>query len=311
MNSILEQISSFWEEDNKEQLIATLLGVVDDVGLSIRANYFPFSELPSLCCQAAGGEPCRAEDMANVLGILYLAAHMLDGIADEGGWIGKEGLMATLATACIATALQLLDRNYQNELNTGILGFIQEDIYRTILTACNGQIADLIKRQPSLDGCWKIAEQKTAAVYQLACRIGARLATPDPIYQVSLGEYGFHLGLLIQIGDDIAGLWSRDGCRSDIAQKKWTLPVAYSMQVSSISERKHLQTYLEGAEKAPSIEETARQLIMESGALLYLAAEAQRHRIMAEQALKKATYREEVGQKLIKILDDCTPLRKI
>jgi geranylgeranyl diphosphate synthase type I len=249
--------------------------------------------------------------MASFLGILYLAAHLLDGSADEESWVGREGLAATLAAACIVTAEHLIDQNYHNELNAEILCSIREDIHRTILTACQGQIADLVETRPSLERCWQIAGQKTAAVYELACRIGAQLATSNRNHHASLGEYGFHLGLMIQIGDDIAGLWSRDGCQSDIARKKWSLPVAYTMEGSSMSDSKRLQDYLEGADGAPSTEETARQMIMGSGALLYLAAKAERHRLLAEEALKKATCREEARQKLIKILDDCSPLRKI
>ena len=311
VKSFLERISSFWEEEDYEQLLATLLGVIDDAGALMRRSYRPFLELPGLCCQAAGGDPSRAESMASLLGTLYLAAHLLDGIADGESWVGKEGLLATLATACMVTAELSIDRDYHNELNAEVLRSIREDIHRTVLRACQGQIADLVETRPSLERCWKIARQKTAAVYGLACRIGAQLATSNRNHHALLGEYGFHLGLIIQVGDDIAGLWSRDGYRSDIAQKKWSLPVAYTMDVSSISQRNHLQNYLERAGTDLSAEETARQMIMGSGALLYLTAEAERHRLLAGEALKKATCREEARRKLIKILDDCTPLRKI
>ena len=100
------------------------------------------------------------------------------------------------------------------------------------LRRCSGQHADLTRPERTLEQCWHISEAKSGVFFALACRAGARLATPSEKPLQAFGEFGLHLGLLIQIKNDAGGLAASPGHRSDLeAAIHATLPIAYALHV--------------------------------------------------------------------------------
>jgi geranylgeranyl pyrophosphate synthase len=88
---------------------------------------------------------------------------------------------------------------------------------------------------------WQVARQKTGEFYSLASRSGARVATDDHKCIDLHSDFGHHLGMLIQIGDDMNGLWTNNNQRSDLLSGKWTLPVAYIYEQAKSSLMKAAQ----------------------------------------------------------------------
>jgi geranylgeranyl diphosphate synthase type I len=174
-----------------------------------------------------------------------------------------------------------------------------------------GQHNDLTLQEPSLEQCWQIAAAKSGAWFALACRSGARLATADTIRLERFREFGHHLGVLIQIRDDIDGLWSKDGSRSDLVNwPRWTLPVAYAMTVVGVAERDRLRHSLQAAPTDPDAEAMARHMIIEAGAVLYLAAEAHCHQRYAQKALLQASPPSAACDDLLALLSTFIPVAK-
>lgn len=97
-------------------------------------------------------------------------------------------------------------------------------------------------------------------------------------------EFGYNLGVLIQICDDFEGVWNPKG-RSDLAAGKRTLPVIYALTVAPPGVRDRLEWLLAKAISERKAEEEARGLITELGAPHYLLIEAQIRRQRAEAAL--------------------------
>jgi geranylgeranyl diphosphate synthase type I len=187
-------------------------------------------------------------------------------------------------------------------VSDALIGELIADMHLSVLKMCVGQHYDLTRQEISLETAWQIAELKTGAVFSLASRTGARLATDDSklLYEYTL--FGHHLGMLIQIGDDWSDLRPREG-RSDLARgSETTLPVAYAMSVLPQAERARLRTCLCEAKCSATAEAEALCLIEGAGTGLYLATKAIQHRRQAEAALEKAGPPSNARDELTKLL---------
>ena len=304
MPDVLDCLFSLLERGGLAPIPDTLKGIFDPSGGVIPFARTPFPSLTSLCCQALGGDLVQATEVTLTWEILYLAAYLLDQVTDEGGPEHPRNLLVILAAACIPAARVFLTTQPGLEIETRQL--FLADFDRAILNACAGQLGDLSVAEPSLEQCWEISRKKTGEIYALAARSGARLATLDPAIIEMLNEFGLQLGRLVQIGDDINGLWSRNGNRSDLACGKWTLPVAYAMAVLQPPEREQLRERLSSAGQDQRAEADARREIIESGALLYLATETERCRLRAEMVLAQAIPQEENRTELLALLGQAT-----
>ncbi|HEX6289024.1 MAG TPA: polyprenyl synthetase family protein [Herpetosiphonaceae bacterium] len=265
---------------------------VDALHASLPKKHLPQSDshqnpslmsLPDLCCAAAGGVHEQAHAVGAAWQILYRALHILDAIEDDdrpdGAWAQwGMGPAVNITTGLLTSSHEALETLLDIGVSAQTARTIRSDFNQTILTMCAGQHHDLTMRQPTLDECWQIAEAKSGHFFALASRSGARLATDDQQVIESFGQFGFHLGVLIQIGDDLSGLWSTSESLSDLRDPdRWTLPVAYAMSTASPEDRKMLAASLQAAASDPVAEAQARGLIIKTGAVLYLMAEAQRH----------------------------------
>jgi geranylgeranyl pyrophosphate synthase len=57
------------------------------------------------------------------------------------------------------------------------------------------------------------------------------MITSDPDVLSKAWDYGIHLGLIKQVADDIESFAELDNGRSDLVSGRWTLPVAYTMEI--------------------------------------------------------------------------------
>jgi geranylgeranyl pyrophosphate synthase len=243
--------------------------------------------LPVLCCQAAGGNENQATAVAAAWFLFYLAAKVLDDVEDgdalQGPWYGigvPEAINA--ATGLIFTSQLALTHLPRMGVSRELTLFLIEDFNRTILRMCAGQHADLTETSGlSLERYFSIAGAKSGEFFSLACRAGALLGTDEV---ASYSEFGYNLGVLIQICDDFEGVWNPKG-RSDLAAGKRTLPVIYALTVAPPGVRERLERFLAKAISEPKAEEEARGVVTKLGAPLYLLVEAQIRRQRAEAAL--------------------------
>jgi len=251
-------------------------------------RHTPFLLLPVLCCQAAGGDEHQATAVAAAWFLLYLAAKVLDDVEDEDAlqspWYAVGVPQAINAATGLIFASQLA-LAYLPRMGVGreFAFFLIEDFNRTILRMCAGQHADLAEASISSLECYlRIAGARSGQFFALACRAGALLGTNEV---ASYSEFGYNLGVLIQICDDFEGVWNPRG-RSDLMAGKRTLPVIYALTVAPPSIRTRLERLLAKAISEREAEEETRGVITELGAPLYLLIEAQIHRQRAEAALR-------------------------
>ena len=243
--------------------------------------------LPILCCEAAGGDEDQATAIAAAWFLLYLAVKVLDDVEDGDVHQAPRSTMGApqainAATGLIFASQLALARLPQMGADRELAFFLLEDFNRTTLQVCAGQHADLTEGgNLCLERCLSIAGAKSGEFFALACRAGALLGSDDQRRIASYSEFGYNLGVLIQMCDDFEGLWNPQG-RSDLAAGKRTLPVIYALTVAPPSVRERLERLLVKATGEREAEEKARRIITELGAPHYLLIEAQIRRRKAK-----------------------------
>jgi hypothetical protein len=303
MSVPLEHVFAILERQSAEVIAQALRNILDLSGKTDSGLYNLYLSLPGLCCKTLGGDPELATGVTSAWENLYLGAYLLDAFADEGEFGTDLGLIVTLSISCIPAARMLLLEHLNSEQGIETCNNILEDFDRALLKVCVGQVKDLMEKEPSLEKCWEIAGEKTGEIFALAARSGARLCSENPKVISLFSDLGWHLGNLVQIGDDVNGLWPQDKTRSDLAYGKWTLPVSYAMLVLTPVKQERLKEYLDLAKSDQKFEVAARSMIIEAGALLYLAAEADRHRQSALRALAEAIPSTADCQDLLDFID--------
>ncbi len=254
-----------------------------------------WAELPGLCCQAAGGRPEWADDLAVAWLLFYAAADIMDKVQDQdepAGWWRALGPGAALsaATGLYFSASLALNQLAYRERTRSAAADITQDLYNGFLEMTCGQYADLVYQSPTLEQYWKHIGAKSGGFFALACRAAARLANQEGERPENFGRYGHHLGMLVQILDDIEDVRPLSdrlipGQRHELAR---SLPVIYALSVLPDPEHDELKRLLSAAPVDEFAAEEVIRILNENNAALYLAAEMERHRGFALDAIRSA-----------------------
>jgi geranylgeranyl pyrophosphate synthase len=183
-----------------------------------------------------------------------------------------------------------------------------DDFGRTVLCMCAGQHADLAAQNAtdlSLEQYRAIVAAKSGGFFALACRAAAMLGAEDTKV-ARYAEFGYNLGMLVQISDDLVGLWE-SGQRNDLAAGQQTLPILYALSVADLKQQAILRELLLQAPDDASAEAEARQIIIALGAPAYLLVEAQVHRRRAKDALQATGQFNPAYDQLSALVDEIIP----
>ena len=298
----------------------------------------PWRYLPILCCQAVRGNPDRhlslgemsalsgdpAIVVAAALELARLAAQILDDV-EEGDavrnsvspgcgpgsralWLSSGVPQAVnVGTGLIFASLLALSRLGDCGVAPEIVADLQAEFARTGFRMCQGQHLDLVAEAEeglSLEGYWQMAEAKTGAFLELACRAGALLGGAGEEESVAYAGYGHYLGFLVQVVNDLGGLLDEER-NGDVVRHKKTLPLIYALSVASENEGERLRrAWAEagagGGHPCVSSRPTAsarhdaaacrevRRLVVELGALQYAFVQGELYYQQALSALQKA-----------------------
>jgi octaprenyl-diphosphate synthase len=100
---------------------------------------------------------------------------------------------------------------------------------------------------------FNVIEQKTACLFESACKIGALLSDSSKKTINSLGDFGLHLGKAFQIIDDTLDYESDPTTMGkevgdDLSEGKITLPMIYALEKTSGAENKILKNAIKTAD---------------------------------------------------------------
>lgn len=273
--------------------------------IQARGTLSQFSVLPAYCCQAAGGDPDWAEDLTLGWLLFYMAADLMDSVQDgdePDAWWAEQGAGAALAAASglYFSGSLLLNRMHDNIETKDAATEIVHNFYRAFLVMTSGQYNDILNRKPTLEQYWQHAESKSGAFFGLACWSGARLASSEISLLEAYKEYGTHLGMLIQVLDDLDDIrLLREKLHpTQLGKITRSLPVVYALEVSPSELRARLESYLDSATQDQDAAAELVKLLDQCGSAMYVQLELEKHRAGCLNALDKANPPTEIKDKL-------------
>lgn len=267
--------------------------------------------LPGLCCQAAGGDPDVTNEIAGAWLLFYTAAHIFDSIEDQdqlddnlAQW--GPGVNINIATGLVISASSMLNGLSQREHTREIAHKLGQDFFGSILTMASGQHADLVSGQLDLKQWYRIAEAKSGSFFSLACRSGARLGTSDPDKINSYSDYGFQLGMMLQILDDMEDLKPAFDPENPILVDgiDCSLAVAYALDVLPDDQGYQLLNWIKSGSQDNNTVNNVITILDGCGATLYVQAELDRHRNLGLTFLEKAGSDSPASTQLAEFLND-------
>ena len=265
--------------------------------------------LPGLCCQAVGGEEAWADDLTLAWLLFYAAADIMDSVQDRDEpdrWMSDDNPEATLnvASGLYFSGSLALNNLYDREETREVASDVAYDFYNTFMVMASGQQGELLYKQPTLDQYWQIAGAKSGAFFALACRAGARLGSDGRSALQSFGDMGEHIGLYVQIRDDLGDILPLDSTIYEVQKSMIlrSLPVVYALEFLTESERVRMLEYLVRADHDPQALGAFVEMIDQSGAALYVQAEMEKQRSLAFLALDRAVRIADVREKIASLL---------
>ncbi|HEX6045674.1 MAG TPA: polyprenyl synthetase family protein [Pyrinomonadaceae bacterium] len=188
----------------------------------------PHVILPLASAAAVSGEPEKALSVAAACGFLIAATRWFDDVQDrdreESLWreVGSGRAVNMAATALTVAWQALVEESKEARHAFGRY---------TIALACAQDLDLMSGAARTIDDYWQLMRGKTGAALALACEAGALAARADRTDEAELcGTFGEHLGVLMQILDDLDGVFRPDGI-GDLAAGKVTLPVLYGLAI--------------------------------------------------------------------------------
>ncbi|MEM7369439.1 MAG: polyprenyl synthetase family protein [Bacteroidota bacterium] len=187
--------------------------------------------LPMAACIAAGGRANQSISLAASWQVFQLGIRILDDLQDQDRptalWarIGLPEATNYAFLLCVH-CLKLLQHSPDAHLSSN--SQLVQQFLDDCQTLLEGQEEDLVKRTPDFDAYWKKIEKKNARIFEWGCRAGAQCGSDSPQIIQALRQFGYHLGILLQLLDDYQGIWEANGV-GDLGMGKYTYPLVFGL----------------------------------------------------------------------------------
>lgn len=157
-------------------------------------------------------------------------------------------------------------------------------------TLSEGEVLQLIQKNNfNIDenNYLKIIHYKTATLFQAAANIGSLLNNKSNNISKNISKYGFHLGIIYQLIDDILDYLSKktlygkyDG--NDLKEGKLTLPIIYILKYGKKEEKNYIINNM--VNNKSNLQEI-KKIVINSNAIEYTMSMAKRHANEAKKAI--------------------------
>lgn len=251
--------------------------------------------LPILTCEVNGGQLNRAVPVTVAWQLVRRAIKLLDDVED-GDVSDQQSLVVNMATGLLCAAHLALDvLSEQNTAGRRILR-LRNTLDRAIVRACAGQDKDLDTGNSKLatvdpDTWLEIAGAKSGELLAWCAWSGALVAGTGEAILPFYRDYGYHLGILMQVADDFRDVWVC-GQSADLSAKRPTLPVCYAFSVTDGEKRKRLETQLLQAPHDEAARVHVQEELIDLGAQAYMLVVGRMHYDLALMALRRAEVKQ-------------------
>jgi geranylgeranyl pyrophosphate synthase len=251
--------------------------------------------LPLLVCEAICGKSRHAVPGAAATEFFLAAGDAFDDIEDHEledsvvGVYGEEKAL-NIAVALLMLSQRAVIRLRDQSVKLSTIISVMEAMCTGGLRGCAGQHRDLaygLERDISPETYLEMIELKSASLIEMACRVGALLATDNPGTVSSYGLFGRHLGMAAQLINDVQSIGTARWTRSDISKKKKTLPIIFAFNQADETQRRLLDlVYDPETVVTPELQREAAEAIIASGGVYYGLVMAEKYKQLAVKAIK-------------------------
>ena len=210
-----------------------------------------------LCARATNYGGTDHHAMAVVIELIHTATLLHDDVVDESTTRRNQDTANELwgNAASVLVGDFLYSRAFEILVEPNSMSIMR------ILSKATNQIAEgevlqllnIRNANVSQTKYFNVIEQKTARLFEAACKIGALLSDSSEKTMNSLGDFGLHLGIAFQIIDDALDYESDSitmgkEVGDDLSEGKITLPMIYALEKTSGSENKILRDAIKTAD---------------------------------------------------------------
>ncbi|MEO5953403.1 MAG: polyprenyl synthetase family protein, partial [Chloroflexia bacterium] len=166
-------------------------------------------------------------------------------------------------------------------LDTAVQSAVMPSFYRTILVMSSGQHTEAARSIHTLEDYMDLISAKSGRFFALATSCGAYCGTKNELVVSLLDDFGFNVGIFIQIADDYLD-WHNPGF-ANISSGTPTLPICFIRSLGTEEQQAQLEQLLartanfDGQRNRTEIQKLASEV----GAEAYMLAEMVRHKVRA------------------------------
>lgn len=173
-----------------------------------------------------------------------------------------------------------------------------------------GEILELLKTsdvKTTEEEYFEVIASKTAVLLSAACEIGAVLGNVEEAGRKALRGFGFHLGMVFQLTDDLLDYTSTDATLGkdtgrDLKEGKVTLPLIHALKFASDQDREFIETGLMKTKVSRKDVQKVKKIIEKYGGMEYTARVSKEH-IESAKALLDAFPASPYKKALIDLAD--------
>lgn len=187
--------------------------------------------------------------LGSVIELVHLATLVHDDILDEADTRHRQETAAKKFGP--AAAVLIGDVLFSHALKLAA-EFDTTEVCRSVAQAtarvCAGEIAQTYQRGEvnySREFYFRVIQLKTAELFEVACRLGAKVAGYSDAFSEAAGLFGRHVGIAYQIFDDLVDLYADESMigktlGTDLEKGKFTLPLLLLLEKLPAEERESL-----------------------------------------------------------------------
>jgi octaprenyl-diphosphate synthase len=207
-----------------------------------------------------GDIPIDAVGAASIIEVIHASSLLHDDVVDNNGIRrGTESLNSLINNKISVLLGDFLFTRAYARLSRFTDTRAQRAIADAVAHMSLGQFLEAYyegDKATTIDEYIAIIERKTASLFASSSKVGAIIGKAPDEHIERLSEYGKNLGIAFQIIDDCLDLWGDEKnmgkpVGSDLAEKKYTLPVILLFQQASSGERQELDELLCPGELPP------------------------------------------------------------
>ena len=230
--------------------------------------------------------------LAAIIEFIHTATLLHDDVVDESDMRRGQKTASSIwgNEAAVLVGDYLYSRAFQLMVRAESLD-IMNLMADTTNTIAQGEVLQLLNindPDTSEEKYHAVIYNKTACLFEAACKIAALITQSGDTIEHALGEYGKHLGIAFQLVDDALDYESNSeelgkNVGDDLAEGKPTLPLIYALQHGTEEQQVLIRSAIENG-GLEHIEEIT-VAITQTGALKYTHQQAIEHAELAKAAL--------------------------